>query len=295
LNVPFISKKSSLNYNITDISLIGERNSGTKFMVDEIKKCFPKKEFGIRIHRDYMRPKHWFQPTTIPNFSRARIVIAAFRDPFEWVASMIEKPYHSPNHINGFDEKMMNPIPLDWEEFVRRSWSMPNRTQNDLQAYYSKEGAAALDCQYRFQFQDAMPCILDNETLLPKTLQKAYHPLYELRRHSILGSMGIPFDNILQLRSDKIVNFLLEVPLTQRLGGYLAVRYEDLLLNGTRPMMEQVASMLGLSELPAKCKPQGAEPWRLGKRKIADGLRQWVKENLNVGTERLLEYPFTFQ
>jgi hypothetical protein len=81
----------------------------------------------------------------------------------------------------------------------------------------------------------------------------------------------------------------LELPLTQSPGGYLAVRYEDLLQKGTRAMLEKAGEMIGLAELPASCIPQAAQ-WRLGQRKITDGLRQRVEENLVLETEKLLGY-----
>lgn len=134
-----------------------------------------------------------------------------------------------------------------------------------------------------------MPCVWQNNSL-PDEVQRAYFPFYELRRDSAPGQLGVPFDNILELRSDKIINFLLELPLLQRLGGYLAVRYEDLLLYGTRGMLEHVAKMVGLSDLPESCSPQAPQPWRLGQSNIPDGLRQWVEQNLILETERLLGY-----
>jgi hypothetical protein len=271
------------------VHLVGERSSATKFVIDELQNCFPKRTVGVTIHRDYRNPKHWFQPTsknflgTQPN----RVVVAVFRDPVEWVAAMIEKPYHSPNHMKGFDDKSYNPIPLEWQDFVTRRWAMKNRTKQDWE-HISQKTLEKARCRHRFLFNQVMPCEWEN-TSLPEEVQRVY-PFYELRRDTKFGTEGVPFDNILQLRSEKIVNFLLEIPLLHNLGGYLAVRYEDLLLNGTRTMLEQVAEMIGLSELPARCKPQPPSPERLGRRQIPVGLRKWVDDHLILHTERLLGY-----
>ena len=281
-NRPFLSKPSSPP-NKMIIHLIGERNTGTKFVIDQVKQCF--KDSGIKVRRDFRRSKHWFQMTNTPRDQRNRILLATFRDPVEWVAAMIEKPYHSLNHMKGFDANY-NPIPLDWKDFVSRPWSMPNRTEQDWKLFQSRPRS---HCKYGFRFNEVMPCEWRNNSL-PESVQRAYFPWYELQRKTEFGSLGIPFDNILQLRSDKILNFLLELPLTQRLGGFLAIRYEDLLRNGTRAMLEQVGEMIGLAELPASCTPQTAQPWRLGQRKIPNGLRQWVEENLILETEKLLGY-----
>ena len=84
------------------INLIGERNSGTKWIVEEMQKCFPKEKFGVKIERDlYGRNKHFFQLTGRNSLQRRHVVVSVFRDPVEWVAAMIEKPYHMPYHMQG--------------------------------------------------------------------------------------------------------------------------------------------------------------------------------------------------
>jgi hypothetical protein len=270
------------------IHLIGERNSGTKWATKEIQRCFPEKEYKLKIHRDFLRPKHWFQPIRkVSSSLRGHYVVSIFRDPVEWVAAMIEKPYHMLNHMNGFDENY-KPIPLDWEDFVSRSWTMPNRTEfdwSDIEANTTEEQR----CRLGFKFQELMPCRWANNTL-PENVSRAHEPLYELRRDVKDTIDGVPFDNILQLRSEKIENHLLEVPKLRGLEGYLALRYEDLLMNGTRAMLESVATMLGLPGLPTKCIPRPPQPESAGHREIPDGLRHWVEDNLHLEYERLLGY-----
>jgi hypothetical protein len=104
-------------------------------------------------------------------------------------------------------------------------------------------------------------------------------PVYELWPDN-----GLPYNDILELRRDKIVNWILELSLLQRLNGYLAVRYEDMVNMGTRLMLEQVADMLGFSELPPECNPQPPRSERLRKR------QKWIEEHLNKDTEKLLGY-----
>jgi hypothetical protein len=269
------------------IHLIGERNSGTKWATKEIQRCFPEKEYKLKIHRDFLRPKHWFQPIREVSTSlRGHYVVSIFREPVEWVAAMIEKPYHMLNHMNGFDENY-KPIPLEWRDFVSRSWTMPNRTDfdwSDIEANTTDEQR----CRFGFKFQEVMPCRWVNDTL-PESVSRAHEPLYELRRDFNDSIAGVPFDDILQLRSEKIKNHLLEVP-KLRLQGYQALRYDDLLMNGTRAMLESVARMLGLPGLPPKCIPRPPQPEKAGRREIPDGLRQWVEDNLLLENERLLGY-----
>lgn len=269
------------------IHVIGERNSGTKWLQQELAKCFPREKLGIRCHRDFVRSKHFFQPPTKGNFEFS-IVIAIVRDPVEWVAAMRENPYHMPYHMNGFDlkQKKMPAIPLDWEEFIQRAspWTMPERSRNDLQIM--KEGKQnEASCVQGFKFHEVVPCQFDNETI-PVTKWRGHEPVYEMQRD---GS-GQPFSDLLKLRSEKILNFILEVPLLMSIAGYSAVRYEDLLQQGTQPLMKQVASMMGLKELPDSCKPLPPQPERLGHRKVPEGLRKWVEDNLVLETEQLLGY-----
>lgn len=114
LNHPFYPK-STLPTDRRIVHLVGERSTGTKFVIDEMQQCF--KGTGIKIQRDYRRPKHWFQQSNLPADEKNRILVATFRDPVEWVAAMIEKPYHSMHHMKGFDDNY-EPIPLPWEDFV---------------------------------------------------------------------------------------------------------------------------------------------------------------------------------
>ena len=296
------SSTSPLEKQEKHLHLIGERNSGTKFVIEEIKSCFPPDRYNMKIHRDYLRPKHFFQPIDMATRSRSmenHYVVSIFRSPVEWVAAMIEKPYHSPSHVR-FDESSQ-PMPLAWQDFVNRPWTLQhyNQTDHDWQDHILPQKRETRNCRYGFGFQEIIPCrwIGANSTI-PKHFWRAYEPIYELRtdRTAIRAPAGggelrdgVPFDNIMQLRSEKIKNFLLEVPLIHRVGGYHAVRYEDLLANGTRAMLEQVATILGLPGIPDSCNPQLPAPDRR-RRKIPDGLRQWVEDNLILETERLLGY-----
>ena len=71
-------------------------------------------------------------------------------------------------------------------------------------------------CREGFPFNEVVPCRYDR-TSIPENRVRGYEPIYELRRD---GS-GRPFSNILELRSQKIVNMLLQVPLILEIGGYL--------------------------------------------------------------------------
>lgn len=324
-----------------DISLIGERNSGTKFVTQELQLCFrslmtarsgsrdapantstartlarrgaqPLSFPTVKIHRDFHRHKHFFQPLYAggPDLYRHRIVIALFRNPVEWVAAMRENPYHSPHHVAGYETVTtqtaregaegrtgadeIRVVPLPWREFVGRPWTT-DRTAKDLEILGSptriRETMRGETCLWRYSVLDAVPCVFDaNATqypAIPDSLLRGYVPLYELRR----DQSQRPFANLLELRAEKIVNFLIEVPLVYKdLGGYVAVRYEDLVRDGTRPFLELVAGLLGLKNLPPDCTPMGPQPERLGRRNIPEDFRRWVVQHMDPDLEHLLGY-----
>ena len=281
---------------VTEIHVIGERNSGTKWLQQEIAKCFPKKDTVVRCHRDFLRSKHFFQPPVQGNYERS-LVIAIVRDPLEWFAAMREKPYHMPYHMKGFDmnSKKQPAIPLDWETFLQRAepWTMPGRSAHDKEYLRDRQSKSteqhnnATRCVQGFSFEEVTPCIFDNSTV-PRSKWRGHMPVYELRR----DRTGTPFDNLIQLRSDKILNFFLEIPLLMNVGGYVAVRYEDLLQHGTQTFLEQLARMMRMPSLPGACRPQEPHPERIGHRSasIPPKVRQWVEDRLVLETEQLLGY-----
>lgn len=288
-------KNNSPSLPVTEIHVIGERNSGTKWLQQEISKCFPKKDTAIRCHRDFLRSKHFFQPPVLGDYGRS-LVIAIVRDPLEWFAAMREKPYHMPYHTKGFDmsQKQQPAIPLDWETFLQRAapWTMPGLSSHDQQYLLDLQSGKLSQTDFRhcvqgFSFDEVTPCIFDNSTV-PRSKWRGHMPVYELQR----DRSGQPFDDLLKLRSDKIRNFVLEVPLLMNLGGYSAVRYEDLLQHGTRTFLEQIAKMMGMPSLPPACRPQEPHPERIGHRSasIPPNVRQWVEDRLVLETEQLLGY-----
>lgn len=289
------------------IHVVGERHSGTKFLQQELQSCFlqapsAQKYIG-KVHRDFVRVKHFFQPIRGGNHRRS-ITVVIVRDPVEWVAAMQQMPYHSPNHIkalynNSDDEDPVSP--LTWKEFVSRPWGM-NRTMRDAQVLQDlrSNSGEKYPCQDSFKYEEVVPCQPDEPLQyynglthkmenIPEDRKRGFRPLYELRRD---GS-GKPYDHILQLRSDKIVNMVLQVPMLTALGGYMVVRYEDMLRRGSSFVLEQVAEIVGMDksliakECPTAAKPQ---PERLGKRFVQKGFQAWIEENLDLDRERLLGY-----
>ena len=289
---------------IRQVHVIGERHSGTKFVTSELQQCFRRNE-QFKVHRDFVRGKHWFQPTDeieLPNNStdfRESLIVVVMRDPVEWMAAMWQYPYHSPSHLEGFDAaQKASVVPLPWPDFVHRPWTT-TRTESDARIlrdthHYSNNSV----CREGFLPHQVVPC--QSEPLewtelwhIPERRWRGFEPIYEMRPRE-----GTPYDHLLQLRSDKIVNWVLELPMLLQIGGLVVVRYEDLLLRGTEFLLQQVANILAMEDgneieipsLPAECKPALPQPERIGRRQIPDDFRKWIQQNVNAETERLINY-----
>jgi len=282
------------NSTITQINIVGERNSGTKFVTNELQKCFPRTD-NFRVRRGFLREKHWFQPVNRePEDYSTQLIVVVIREPFEWMASMLQSPYHSPEHVAGYDEKG-NVIPLPWRDFVSRPL-ITTRASRDrgilLDPVLSRNNTI---CRHGFTPKQIIPCQSDPTEFtpkwkIPKEKYRGFHPIYEQRQTD-----GTPFDHFLQLRSDKIVNWVLQLPMLLNIGGMVVVRYEDLLALGTEFLVQQIADILadsdnGNGNKQAMCKTAPPQPERIGRRKVPQDFRKWIDENIDVATERLVGY-----
>jgi hypothetical protein len=284
-----ISNNTTSNV-ISFVHILGERHSGTKFITQQVQDCFPKEVNGsFKIHRDFLRSKHFFQPIFWTEDYRQRMVIVVVRDPYEWVAAMRERPYHAPDHAQ---QLMANGtvVPLPWSQFVTRRWTTQHSVIDEaLWRQADRDSLRQYVCRARFRLNQVMPCQLDYVTAqsppwnIPPRLWRGFDPVYE---H---GRDGKPYQTILDLRRDKVVNWILQIPLVLRVGAFLVVRYEDVLEKGTGFLMDQIAAMTGRPKSDT-CQPAPAQPERRDRRDIPDDFRKWIRDNLNPETERLIGY-----
>eukprot|EP00978_Attheya_sp_CCMP212_P002045 scaffold4212_cov52-Attheya_sp.AAC.4 len=234
------------------IFFIGERHSGTNWMFDHLVECFGD---DIKLSNSMTRWKHWFQyedPLRIQN----ALVIAQFRHPYDWVHGMFEYAHHSPAHF-----KMSN-----WKPFVTKPWTM-ERPADDLQP----ENATFDEpiCRSRAFYNDIMPC-----------LQNSTNYYYELRRD---GS-GLPYDSIVDLRRDKILNFL-NVSQFEGVTYFRRIRYEDQVIHGTAEFLTHIE---GLTGVKAKCTP--LPPHVLDRKPMDPRFIRWMNNHVDWETENLIGY-----
>jgi hypothetical protein len=288
---------------ITHVRILGERNSGTKFVTTELQQCFRSLD-QVKIRRDFLRGKHWFQPIDKEDGTDLNhaLVVVVVREPVEWMAAMLQSPYHSPSHVQGFDaENHDSVIPLPWYEFVHRPWTT-NHSASDVRILQdTRNHRNSSICREHFKPYYVVPCQSEptdwmEQWKIPSPRWRGYEPIYEHRPQD-----GTPYEHLLQLRSDKIVNWILQLPMLMRLGGFVVVRYEDLLERGTQFLLQRVAhilaepnvalsSSLKSTSLPATCQPTPPQPERIGRRHVPSDFRRWIKEHVTVETERLVGY-----
>ncbi|KAL7555236.1 hypothetical protein ACHAWF_019037 [Thalassiosira exigua] len=203
----------------TSIDLIGERHSGTNWITDHLRDCFGDQ---IPVRTSFTRFKHWFQLNETQN--RSAVVIAMFRDPYDWVMAMRERPHHAHDHIG-----------LEWKAFVTKPWigQRPKRATNEKESR----------CMSGYSPEELVPCRREDSYVR----NGHGNNMYELDHFK----SGRAYGSIIELRTAKILNFL-QVSEYHGVRAFLPERYEQLSLRGTASLLKQVEGITGLK---ARCEP----------------------------------------
>lgn len=279
---------------IQQISLVGERNSGTRWIYDHLRQCFGGQNLVVK--NRLIRHKHWFQHDIIPELRVNRtLVIAQFRDPFYWVDGMMRKPHHAPMHYK-----------LPWRVFLETPWTMPERPKldrkyiksvrkNSSNVSYGNDTQSILPCQEYFQPHQIMSCLLKpfyNEEDFQEYMAywrvnlslpsfSGREPFYELKND---GS-GQNYKNILEMRADKIHNFL-SLSNWSWIADVRVVQYEQVLNDGTDELLRYIEDMTGIERNCTAYKPQ---PDRASKY-LDYELVEWINDHHDWEAESLIGY-----
>lgn len=251
------------------LHLLGERHSGTKWMTEHLTECFGEE---IEIRKGFSAWKHWFQKEN-PAVESA-VVVIQFRNPFYWVEAMNRFPHHSPEHFD-----------LDWETFVTKPWTMP-RYGKDLKFDGNIDGMHEdVKCHNSPSFgpNEIIPCIANCTIVQEMPSEKGRRVIdafYELRHD---GS-GQPYQSILELRGDKIKNFLQVAEFSNVLDSFV-VQYDDMVSEGTELLISSLERTLGVS---ARCIPQkGTESPR---RPLEKRFVEYLLEHIDWDAEALIGF-----
>lgn len=227
---------------IKSISLLGERNTGTRWIYGHLSVCF---NHTIPVHRALSRYKHWFQFDD-PKIKKHTLSIAMFRDPMAWTWATKAVPHHAPAHIG-----------LKWKEFVTKEWTT-ERLPKD-QAFFEQQrtigNSTGRICQEKFHYHELNSCITrpwPKGHWGPHNKHRfcQHQPFYEMK---VNDPKGTPYKNILEMRADKIRNFM-ESATYSNVEGFWHYRYEELLKTGTQELIENIERATGLKRHPKECK-----------------------------------------
>ncbi|KAL7517239.1 hypothetical protein ACHAWX_002174 [Stephanocyclus meneghinianus] len=249
------------------IILLGERHSGTNWITDHLVQCFSA---DVPVRTDYARFKHWFQsedPSRVP--PKSAIVLSMFRDPYDWVWAMKERPHHAHDHMD-----------LPWLRFVTKPWVGNSYQRGEVDRNITRTGQKwNVTCLEKYSFVDIIPCS-PNDTL--HVYNEGYGDFkYELMHD---GSER-PYPSIVNLRKDKIENHLL----VSKLDGtraYYPFRYEDLYANGTEVLLNLVERATGYKRKCNAVAPMGKTDHKI----VPGDYVNWMNRFVDWDVEALIGY-----
>lgn len=231
-----------------------------------------------QVHRSLSRYKHWFQYDSEKIPSRT-LVIAMFRDPIEWTWATKAVPHHAPRHLD-----------LPWKEFVTKEWTMERLWKDEAwKEEQIRQNNTERICQENFRYREIVSCLTrpypegywGNHR---KHRFSQHQPFYEMR---VNDPEGRPYANILEMRADKIRNFM-ETSTYDNVDGFWHYRYEYLLQTGTEELVHKIEKATGVKRNKEKCKIY--EPQNRRKRKIDADFINYMIDHVDWSAEALIGY-----
>ncbi|KAL7470075.1 hypothetical protein ACHAXS_010320 [Conticribra weissflogii] len=268
--------REAVDGSIESISLLGERNSGTRWIYAHLGLCFND---TIPVHRTLSRYKHWFQYDNPSKIAKNTLVIAMFRDPIQWTWAMNAVPHHASRHID-----------LTWKEFVTKEWTMERLFKDEAwrDEQFAKNNTGRI-CQENFHYHEIVSCLTrpypegfwgDHR----RHRFSQHQPFYEMK---VNDPKGTPYANILEMRAGKIRNFL-ETAQYSNVEGFWYYRYEDLLKQGTEDLVTRIERATGVKRNQEKCKI--FEPQNRRKRSMDPAYFDYMVDHVDWEAENLIGY-----
>ena len=224
------------------IVVLGERHSGTAWMRERLRECFPH----VEVSNHLQRMGYFFQDdeatarskaeesealATLHNSNVTTIVVHVTLNVYDWLEQMRLSPEYAPDHA-GKHEELNHPVPLGWKEFLQKPWTT-ERPDSDLE-FINKTGPV---CQMGFEYDEVVSC--------SNSAQGIGDPMYELYEN------GQPFGSIIDLRTAKLKNHhgvLQSWPSVQKM---IQVSYESTAKDFKTRLLHEILEFTGWSaDLP---------------------------------------------
>jgi hypothetical protein len=243
-------------------------------LFSHISDCFGH---AFEVKKELTRYKHWFQYDDPSLYPHDTLVLAQFRNPYDWFKAMEHVPHHSPAHLKSQTDN-------SWKVFLTKPWTTerlgtdlwPNRTS----------APTSTRCQQHFLYRDIVSCDIEPlpHSYYNHTIRYSEHqPFYEMRND---GS-GEPYANLLELRTDKIRNFL-SVSSYEGVANVWVLQYEYLVHKGTQQLLDRVAEWTGVSPNCTAKPPQVRQPKK--SRMLAPDMARHIRNHVNWTVEGWLGY-----
>ena len=203
-----------------------------------------------------------------------------FRDPMTWTFAMKKVPHHAPMHID-----------LPWQEFVTKEWTMDRLNKDEVWKEHQMKhnNSTGRICQESFRYHELVSCLTrpypdgywgDHN----KHRFSQHQPFYEMK---VNDPEGTPYKNILEMRADKIRNFM-ESRTYSNVEGFWHYQYEGLLKSGTEELVENIERATGVKRHPTKCKIY--EPQNRRVRSMPPEFIDYMSNNVDWESEALIGY-----
>jgi hypothetical protein len=113
-----------------------------------------------------------------------------------------------------------------------------------------------------------------------------HKPNYELKHNIDMNKLtGKAYNSIIDLRRDKIINFVKEVKEFPWVVDVIDVQYEKLLSDGTEFLLKKIEDIAGVKR---QCEATSKQTRK--KREISPSMMQWLNENVDWEIEGLIGY-----
>jgi hypothetical protein len=210
----------------------------------------------VKVTPHYTRFKHWFQSESLyKGPPKSVVVVAMFRDPYDWCEAMRERPHHAHDHIG-----------LSWLSFVTKPW-MGKRGPYDNNISQTPGMKENVTCFSQFRFVDVIPCSREDSPKLAGHADYKYELFHD-------GSERA-YSSIIDLRRAKIENHLSTSSFNATREFY-PFRYEDLESNGTEKLLSLLEAATGFERKCNASVPTGEVRHKEVPKEFMDWMNKFV-------------------